>query len=75
MTNSFVRRDLIDVFQIMDNILLHFLSILFVHLFLHLFIVNPSFQNVVDRSAVNGSTSSLIDDLEVEPPQKTKPNC
>ncbi|XP_075906136.1 intersectin-2b isoform X2 [Nelusetta ayraudi] len=26
------------------------------------------------RAAVNGSTSSLTDDLEVEPPQKTKPN-
>lgn len=81
VTHSIVhrgKRDLINVFQNRDYIDMHFLWVLsfwFVYLFLHLIIVNQIFLNVVDRAAVNGSTSSLTDDLEVEPPQKTKPNC
>lgn len=31
--------------------------------------------NVDYRAAVNGSTPSLTDDLDIEPPQKAKANC
>lgn len=31
--------------------------------------------NLFSRAAVNGSSPSLADDLDIEPPQKAKANC